>query len=179
MLRGEPLDAIGLARPLKPYDIRPEKRREGDSIYRGHRRSDFEDAWARYTLDTPKEAERAEHSEHSANGAGSHVSHNCDVQEHAADTEHDNPHEKGDVPHVPHVPENPGTGEAATARRRLTDEEVQEVRELMPKGMTPGTARAEVLRRPQGLGEWGTPVLDGEMHLHKADVSNVKDEEVR
>lgn len=53
-LRGEPLDARGLARLLKPYGVRPEKLREGKDTFRGYRRSNFEDAWSRYTPDTPK-----------------------------------------------------------------------------------------------------------------------------
>ncbi len=151
-LRGEPLDARGLAHLLKPYGIRPEKLREGKGTFRGYRRSSFDDAWSRYT---PEEAEHPEHPELSANRAESSVSPNRHVPEHAADTEHDNPHEKGDVPHVPHVPENPGGEKAATAGRRLTAEEVQEVRELIAEGMTPRMARAEVLRRPQDSAERG------------------------
>ena len=53
-IRGEPLDARGLACLLKPYGIRPDKLREGDRTFRGYRRSDFEDAWSRYT---PKEGD--------------------------------------------------------------------------------------------------------------------------
>ena len=47
-LRGEPLDARGLARLLKPYSVKPEKLREGDDTFRGYRRTSFEDAWVRY-----------------------------------------------------------------------------------------------------------------------------------
>jgi hypothetical protein len=146
-LRGEPLDARGLARLLKPYGVRPEKLRGGKGTFRGYRRSDFEDAWSRYT---PEEAEHPEHPELSTNRAKSSVPRNRDVPDRVAEAEHENPHEKGDVPHVPHVPENPGTGKAATSGRRLTDDEVQEVQRLIVEGLSPTMARAKVL---SGRGE--------------------------
>ena len=86
-LRGEPLDARGLARLLKPYGVQPKKLRERDGeegTFRGYERANFEDAWARYAPETPENTEQAEH---------------------------ENPHEQRDVPHVPLVPANPDTGE--------------------------------------------------------------------
>jgi hypothetical protein len=113
-LRGEPLDAIGLARLLKPYGIRSKKIRKGEKTFWGYRRADFEDAWARYTPDTPEEAEHPEHPEHPASRAETDVPHNRAVPEHAPHTEHENLHNKGDVPRVPDVPGYPGTGEGRT-----------------------------------------------------------------
>src|SRR5215217_941475 len=47
-LRGEPLDARGLARLVKPYGIGPKQIREGEQTHKGYKREDFEDAWSRY-----------------------------------------------------------------------------------------------------------------------------------
>lgn len=115
-LRGEPLDARGLARLLKPYGVRPEKLREGTGTFRGYQRAGFEDAWARYAPDAPDYAEHPEHPEHAADRADSGVPHDRDVPEHAPDAEHEIPHKKGDVPRVPRVPHNPA--------HRLTADEV-------------------------------------------------------
>ena len=142
-LRGEPLDARGLARLLKPYGIRPEKLRQREDTFRGYRRANFEDAWARYTPDTPEKAEHAEHKEHPANRKESDVPHNREVPEYAPHTEHENPHEQGDVPRVPHIPGYPGTAEGDEIRSSesppvanerdggLTAEEVQMIEELV------------------------------------------------
>jgi Protein of unknown function (DUF3631) len=46
-LRGEALDARGLARLLRPYGVRPEQLRVGETKVRGYRRVAFEDAWER------------------------------------------------------------------------------------------------------------------------------------
>jgi hypothetical protein len=111
LLRGEALDARGLARLLKPYGAKPEKLREGEDTFRGYRRESFEDAWARYLSASPQEAEHAEHPEHSADRAGSDVPHKQNVPEHGGYAEHEKAHKKGDVPHVPDVPHNPVPGE--------------------------------------------------------------------
>jgi hypothetical protein len=103
-LRGEALDARGLARRLRPYGVQPKKIREGDDTHRGYLRADFPDAWARYLAPTPEEAEQAEHS---ADRAESDVPHKQDVPEHGDYVEHGKPHNKADVPDVP---DNPGTG---------------------------------------------------------------------
>jgi hypothetical protein len=47
-LRGKPLDARGLARRLKPYDVRPDNVRVGEEVRKGYRRGDLHDAWTRY-----------------------------------------------------------------------------------------------------------------------------------
>jgi hypothetical protein len=47
-LRGKPIDARGLARRLRKYDIRPGNHRFGDVILKGYRLEDFHDALDRY-----------------------------------------------------------------------------------------------------------------------------------
>lgn len=47
-LRGKPLDARGLARRLRPYDIKPTTIRILASTAKGYRREDLFDAWLRY-----------------------------------------------------------------------------------------------------------------------------------
>jgi hypothetical protein len=47
-LRGKPLDARGLARRLRVYEIRPGNHRFGDAILKGYRLEDFHDALQRY-----------------------------------------------------------------------------------------------------------------------------------
>ena len=47
-LRGKPLDARGLARRLRKYDVRPDVHRFDDGTHRGYRLEDFHDAWQRY-----------------------------------------------------------------------------------------------------------------------------------
>jgi hypothetical protein len=54
-LRGKPLDARGLARRLRPYEVRPTTIRVGDQTPKGYRRADLHDAWARY-LPLPEKA---------------------------------------------------------------------------------------------------------------------------
>lgn len=109
-LRGEALDARGLARLLKPYGVKPEKLREGKDTFRGYQRAGFEDAWTRYAPDPPEEAEHAEHPEHPAHRADSGVPHKQNVPEHGGYAERQNPHKQGDVPHVPDNPKE-NTGE--------------------------------------------------------------------
>ena len=53
-LRGKPLDARGLARRLRPYEVRPTTIRVGDATPKGYRREDLADAWSRYLPDTPE-----------------------------------------------------------------------------------------------------------------------------
>jgi len=51
-LRGKPLDARGLAKRLRKYDVRPDVHRFPDGPKRGYLRETFHDAWMRY-LPTP------------------------------------------------------------------------------------------------------------------------------
>ncbi len=64
-LRGNPIDSRGLARRLRPYDVRPAKHRFGPTTIRGYLREDFHDAWQRYLtpLPAPGTPEHAEHEE--------------------------------------------------------------------------------------------------------------------
>lgn len=47
-LRGKPLDARGLAKRLRRYDVRPGDHRFDDAVRKGYLREDFHDAWQRY-----------------------------------------------------------------------------------------------------------------------------------
>jgi uncharacterized protein DUF3631 len=47
-LRGKPLDARGLARRLRKYDVRPDVHRFDDAVRRGYLAESFHDAWLRY-----------------------------------------------------------------------------------------------------------------------------------
>ena len=51
--RGFPLTGTGLARLLKPFDIRPRDLRFDEGVLKGYARGDFEDAFARYLLPQP------------------------------------------------------------------------------------------------------------------------------
>ncbi len=55
-LRGKPLDARGLARRLRPYDIRPTTIRLPAGTAKGYKRGDFLDAWSRYLRALPIES---------------------------------------------------------------------------------------------------------------------------
>jgi len=46
--KGEPLDARGLAYRLRKYGIEPKTIRDGDRVFKGYTRAQFEDAWSRY-----------------------------------------------------------------------------------------------------------------------------------
>ncbi len=47
-LRGKPIDARGVARRLRPFDVRPHSIRRGDQVSKGYEQADFHDAWMRY-----------------------------------------------------------------------------------------------------------------------------------
>jgi Protein of unknown function (DUF3631) len=96
-LRGKPLDARGLARRLRPYEVRPTTIRVGDATPKGYRREDLADAWSRYLPDT------TETSATSATPQGSTVAPVADVadsQETASEAlfEPDDPTGSGDEP---------------------------------------------------------------------------------
>ena len=46
--KGEPIDARGLAQRLRKYGIEPKPIRDGDRVFKGYTRAQFEDAWSRY-----------------------------------------------------------------------------------------------------------------------------------
>lgn len=167
-LRGEPLDPRGLARLLKPYGARSTTLREGEATFKGYRRASFEDAWARYVVEEdrdeaeedPKEASHPSHPSHPANRAESDVPH---YPEHRADPEHETPQRKGDVTHVTDVPDNPGI----TPGRRLTLEEVEEIKRLKREGMAPHLARDAVLGRPER--PHGSGLIQPEEHAREKE----------
>lgn len=47
-IHGRPITLIGVARLLKPFEIRPHPVRDGTKVFRGYEKTDFEDAWGRY-----------------------------------------------------------------------------------------------------------------------------------
>jgi hypothetical protein len=47
-LKGKPLDARGLARRLRPYEVKPTTIRHNFTPAKGYRREDLHDAWVRY-----------------------------------------------------------------------------------------------------------------------------------
>lgn len=53
--RGEPLDARGLANRLSKYGIGSKAQRNGELVFKGYARAQFEDAWKRYLTDLPTE----------------------------------------------------------------------------------------------------------------------------
>lgn len=55
-LHGRALDARGLARRLKPYEITPHSVRLGDKTPKGYQRDDFTDSWSRYINPPPGSA---------------------------------------------------------------------------------------------------------------------------
>lgn len=59
-LRGRPIDARGIARRLRPYDIRPKQvRLDAETTRKGYDRGDFVDPWKRY-LSLPQKSETNE-----------------------------------------------------------------------------------------------------------------------
>src|SRR5215216_1207340 len=137
-LRGEPLDARGLARFLKPYGVKPEQLRINEDKVRGYRRASFEDTWSRYVPDdyppeedsapSPSEAVQAVHPVHPADRAKVSVPDKERVPGAETYPVHGKPHRNADVPLVPDVPDNPGTGEDRAASNgcdRLTPEQVE------------------------------------------------------
>jgi len=52
-LKGKMLDARGLARRLAPYGVKPGNLRVGETVAKGYKRKDLEDAWERYLQPLP------------------------------------------------------------------------------------------------------------------------------
>jgi hypothetical protein len=69
-VRGARLEARGLARRLRPFDVRPDSIRVGDRTVKGYLRSWFVDAWDRYLppLSSPGKAEHTEQGERAEQG---------------------------------------------------------------------------------------------------------------
>jgi hypothetical protein len=62
-LRGKPLDARGLARRLRPFEVRPMVVRLGAVTPRCYRREDLIEPWARYVFPNPAPTATSETSE--------------------------------------------------------------------------------------------------------------------
>jgi len=58
-LNGKPLSKAGLAKALRPFDIRPRTIREGSTTPKGYRLQDFNDAFARYLQEQPQQPQHA------------------------------------------------------------------------------------------------------------------------
>jgi hypothetical protein len=65
-LRGGALDARGLARRLRKYDVKPKQHRIGSQNMKGYCAADLADAWSRYLSLIPPDSETFETSETSA-----------------------------------------------------------------------------------------------------------------
>jgi hypothetical protein len=110
-LRGQAMDGRSMARLLKPYRIGPQTIREGESSHKGYRRGDFEDAWERYTPDTPTLIGNAvTEDSNPAYRAGSDVTDSVTDNAGVTDEKQQNPHKQADVTDVT---DNPGTREDA------------------------------------------------------------------
>jgi hypothetical protein len=106
---GQGLDGRGLARLLKPYEVKSTTIRVGDKTPKGYRADDLQDAWARYLY--PSEAQQAQQAQH------------------GTDPPHENAHKPGDVADVADVAALAGVGrdvadEAANGHRKLEDGEL-------------------------------------------------------
>lgn len=113
-LRGKPLDARGLARRLRQYEIRSLKVKvEGKSL-QGYRREHLWDAWTRYLSPTPQEGEPPEPAEPGRSEAPSPVPDAGEVPEPPPEAEPDTPPLTCDVPEVPQVPDSGGRGPAGS-----------------------------------------------------------------
>jgi Protein of unknown function (DUF3631) len=78
-LRGKPIDARGVARRLRKYEVRPGNHRFGDEVRKGYRLEDFHDAWSRYLPPVTDVADVAHPSPQAGgNGDVAHVSDDLD-----------------------------------------------------------------------------------------------------
>jgi hypothetical protein len=110
-LRGQAMDGRSMARLLKSYGIGPQTIREGENTYKGYRRVDFEDAWERYTPDTPTLiGNTVTKGSNPADRAESDVTDSLTDSAGVTDAKQQNPHKQADVTDVT---ETLGTGEDA------------------------------------------------------------------
>ena len=66
-LRGVPIDANGIAKRLRPYDVRPAAHWIDGATHRGYLREDFYDAWQRYLPPPEDRKGRKAHKEPAGN----------------------------------------------------------------------------------------------------------------
>ncbi|MBA2637969.1 MAG: DUF3631 domain-containing protein, partial [Solirubrobacterales bacterium] len=72
--RGEGLDARGLAKMLRPFNIRPKAVRVGGATPKGYHASQFADAFARH-LQNGQQGQQGQHPRPDGTGDVAHVSH--------------------------------------------------------------------------------------------------------
>lgn len=113
-LRGKPLDARGLARRLRQYEVASVKVKvEGRSL-QGYRREHLWDAWIRYLTPAPQEGEPAEPVEPCRSDTVPEVPDATEVPEPASQPEPQTPPLTCDVPQVPQGPDLQGPGSQCT-----------------------------------------------------------------
>ena len=106
-LRGKPLDARGLARRLRQYDIFSVKVKVDNKALQGYRREHLWDTFARYlppTRLTPDLVEPPEPAEPSRSEATDQIRHEIEVPRPGNEVEPNVPSLTCDVPEVPRVP---------------------------------------------------------------------------
>lgn len=108
-LRGKPLDARGLARRLRQYEVTSTKVKIEGKALQGYRREHLWDAWTCYL---PGEAEPAEPPEPRRSHGTLPVPDTTPVQEPHHEPDQVAPAPTSGVPQVPHVPDQRGRGGA-------------------------------------------------------------------
>ncbi len=115
-LHGKPLDARGLARRLRQYEITSLKVKVDGRALQGYRREHLWDAFTRYLAPLATAPEPAEPAEPGRSEPHSEVPFPTEVPEPAARTEPRNPHLTSTVPEVPEVPPPLDCGHPTSAR---------------------------------------------------------------
>lgn len=134
-LRGRPLDARGLARRLRQYEVRPTKVKVNGESLKGYRRDDLWDAWSRYLAPTPTDGEPGEPGEPRRSDALSEVP---------------LPHPDGEPapPAVPRVPHGRRGGEPRRPPLTSTVPEVPQVPHSQPRESPDAGSTAAVAPSP-------------------------------
>ncbi len=109
-LRGKPLDARGLARRLRQYDVCSTKVKVEGKPLQGYRREHLWDAWTRYLTPTSREAEPPEPAERGRSEHPPAVPDAGAVPEPVTKAEPVAPSLTCAVPQVPEVPDCQGAG---------------------------------------------------------------------
>lgn len=104
-LRGKPLDARGLARRLRAYEITSVKVKVDGRALQGYRREHLWDSWSRYLAPIPGETEPPEPVEPCRSDAPIQVPLASEVPEPVSVPEPETPPLTCDVPQVPQVPD--------------------------------------------------------------------------
>ena len=109
-LRGRPLDARGLARRLRSYEITSRKVKIDGKAYQGYQREDLHDAWSRYLSLVPGNGEPAEPKEPATSKTAHEVSFVAEVPELEPGAEPEPGIVTSIVPQAPEVPSLPEPG---------------------------------------------------------------------